>query len=64
MENPGGLYRRLTLDDLGKIPSDTRNPFIANNLEVMIDTENRFSGIPTIHEEMKTQSGFAIIDEI
>ncbi len=53
VENPGGLYGRLTINDLGKVPGDTRNPFIASNLEVMIDTENRFSGIPTIREEMK-----------
>lgn len=53
VENPGGLYGRLTVNDLGKEPADTRNPFIAGNLEIMIDTENRFSGIPTICEEMK-----------
>ncbi len=53
VENPGGLYGRLTVNDLGKVPGDTRNPFIAGNLEIMIDTENRFSGIPTIREEMK-----------
>lgn len=53
VENPGGLYGRLTVNDLGKMPGDTRNPFIAGNLEVMIDTENRFSGIPTIYEEMR-----------
>ena len=53
VENPGGLYGRLTINDLGKVPGDTRNPFIASNLEVMIDTENRFSGIPTIREAMK-----------
>ena len=53
VENPGGLYGRLTVDDLGLVPGDTRNPFIASNLEVMIDTENRFSGIPTIREEMR-----------
>ncbi len=52
VENPGGLYGRITIEDLGKGPADTRNPFIASNLEVMIDTENRFSGIPTIHYEM------------
>ena len=52
VENPGGLYGRLTINDLGKVPADTRNPFIAGNLEVMIDTENRFSGIPTIIAEM------------
>ncbi len=53
VENPGGLYGRLTVNDLGKIPADTRNPFIAGNLEVLINTENRFSGIPTIYEEME-----------
>ncbi len=53
VENPGGLYGRLTINDLGKIPGDTRNPFIASNLEIMIDTENRFSGIPTIRDAMK-----------
>lgn len=52
VENPGGLYGRLTIDDLGKIPADTRNPFIAGNLEVLMNTENRFSGIPTIVQEM------------
>ncbi len=53
VENPGGLYGRLTIGELGKVPGDTRNPFIASNLEVMIDAENRFSGIPTIREAMK-----------
>ena len=52
VENPGGLYGRLSINDLGKLPADTRNPFIAGSLEVMINTENRFSGIPTIYEEM------------
>lgn len=53
VENPGGLYGRLTINDLGKMPADTRNPFLAANLEVMLNTENRFSGIPTIIQEMK-----------
>lgn len=53
VENPGGLYGRLTINDLGKVPGNTRNPFIAGNLEIMIDTENRFSGIPTIREAMR-----------
>ena len=38
---------------MGKIAADTRNPFIAGALEIMINTENRFSGIPTIYREMK-----------
>lgn len=53
VENPGGLYGRLTVKDLGLMPADTRNPFIANGLEVLLGTENRFSGIPTIIHEMK-----------
>ncbi len=51
IENPGGLYGRLTLDALGKVGGDTRNPCIAGTLEVMRITENRFSGIPTIRRE-------------
>jgi ATP-dependent DNA helicase RecG len=53
LENPGGLYGRITVDDLGKISADTRNPYIAGALEIMIDTENRFSGIPTVITELK-----------
>lgn len=51
--NPGGLYGRLTVDTLGKIQPDTRNPVIATALEVMGVTENRYSGIPTIRREFK-----------
>ena len=53
MENPGGLYGRITINDLGKVAADTRNPFIAGGLEVMLGTENRFSGIPTVRSEME-----------
>ena len=53
LENPGGLYGRITVDDLGKISADTRNPYMAGALEIMIDTENRFSGIPTVLVELK-----------
>lgn len=53
VENPGGLYGRLTIDSLGKMGADTRNPFIASALEILIDSENRFSGVPTIRAEME-----------
>ena len=53
LENPGGLYGRITLDDLGKAAADTRNPYLAGALEIMINTENRFSGIPTVIAELK-----------
>jgi ATP-dependent DNA helicase RecG len=53
VENPGGLYGRIALSNLGKVGADTRNPYIASNLEIMIDTESRFSGIPIIIHEME-----------
>lgn len=53
VSNPGGLYGRLTIDELGKTHADVRNPFIASILEIMEVTENRYSGIPTIYAEMK-----------
>lgn len=53
IENPGGLYGRMTLDLLGRISADTRNPFIAIGMEVLAQAENRFSGIPTIRRLMK-----------
>ena len=53
VSNPGGLYGRLTLDDLGKARADVRNPFIASALEILEATENRYSGIPTIRAEME-----------
>ncbi len=53
IENPGGLYGRMTIDQLGKVSADTRNPFIANAMEVMGLTENRYSGIPTIRAAMR-----------
>lgn len=53
IRSPGGLYGRLTVDTLGKIQADTRNPVLATALEVLGVTENRYSGIPTIIREMK-----------
>ena len=53
IENPGGLYGRMTLDKLGKVSADTRNPYIANTLEILGETENRYSGIPTVINAMK-----------
>lgn len=54
IENPGGLYGRMTLDNLGFVSADTRNPYIAGTLEIMGETENRYSGIPTIRSAMKS----------
>ena len=56
--NPGGLYGRLSMDQLGMVRSDIRNPYIASILETMEVTENRYSGIPIIYDEMKKQIYF------
>lgn len=53
VENPGGLYGRTTLDTIGEYGSDTRNPYLANALEIIGQTENRYSGIPTIRRAME-----------
>lgn len=50
--NPGGLYGRLSIDQLGKTQPDTRNPVLATAMETLRLTENRYSGIPTIRNEM------------
>lgn len=51
--NPGGLYGRIRLSQLGEKQADTRNPVLATALESMKITENRYSGIPTIRREMR-----------
>lgn len=54
--NPGGLYGRLTVDQLGIIQPDTRNPVLISSMETLGKTENRYSGIPTIRFAMKKLS--------
>ena len=53
IHNPGGIYGRIKIDQLGKVQPDTRNPVLATALEVLDITENRYSGIPTIKKELK-----------
>lgn len=53
IHNPGGIYGRIKIDQLGKVQPDTRNPVLATALEVLDVTENRYSGIPTIKKELK-----------
>lgn len=52
IHNPGGLYGRMSINQLGKMQPDTRNPVLTTALEVLNITENRYSGIPTIRCEM------------
>ena len=52
VKSPGGLYGRLRIDQLGKVQPDTRNPVLAVAMEVLGETENRYSGIPTMRREL------------
>lgn len=52
----GGLYGKITIDSLGKVRPETRNAALANMLEILDVTENRYSGIPTIRAEFKNAS--------
>ena len=58
IRSPGGLYGRLRIDQLGKVQPDTRNPVLAVAMEVLGETENRYSGIPTMRRELE-QAGMA-----
>lgn len=49
--NSGGLYGNVSISELGQVRPDTRNPALANILEILHTTENRYSGIPTIRNE-------------
>lgn len=51
--SPGGLYGRLTLDQLGDVQPDARNPVLITAMEALKKTENRYSGIPRIRHAMQ-----------
>lgn len=53
ISNPGGLYGRLTIDELGQAQPATRNPTIVSIMELLGATENRYSGIPTVRRIMQ-----------
>ncbi len=53
IRNPGGLYGRMSLDTLGTMQPDTRNPVLARAMETLGMTENRYSGIPTMQRELR-----------
>lgn len=49
--NSGGLYAKISMDAFDKIRLETRNAALANMLELLSITENRYSGIPTMRSE-------------
>lgn len=52
IRSPGGLYGRLTVDQLGKVQPGARNPALITAMEALGQTENRYSGIPRIRHAM------------
>lgn len=50
--NPGNVYGGVPINELGVIRPETRNMILANILELLHVTENRYSGIPTIKKEL------------
>lgn len=53
IKSAGGLYGTMTVESLGKTHPETRNAALANILEILKVTENRYSGIPTIFREFR-----------
>ena len=52
-KNPGGLFAGTKIEDLGRNYCPVRNPFLCSCLEILSQTENRHSGIPTVYAEMR-----------
>ncbi|MBP5293208.1 MAG: putative DNA binding domain-containing protein [Clostridia bacterium] len=53
ISSKGGIYGGGPLSQLGKGRPETRNPALANILELLKITENRYSGIPTIFKAFR-----------
>lgn len=51
--NPGQIYGGGSINSLGRERLETRNAILADILELLEITENRYSGIPTIRKEMR-----------
>lgn len=52
VSSPGGLFGHTRAETLGVEQPDTRNPIIAAAMELLGETENRYSGIPTMRREL------------
>ncbi|MBD5560274.1 MAG: AAA family ATPase [Clostridia bacterium] len=53
VRSPGGLFGRMSIDDLGKAQPETRNPALVVAMETLGKTENRYSGIPRVRRLMQ-----------
>lgn len=54
VRSPGGLYGRMSFDNLGKRQAEIRNPVLARTLEIMGIMKNRHSGIPAMQRELES----------
>lgn len=53
IHSPGGLYGRMSVEQLGIARPDLRNPALAVMAEALSSAENRYSGIPTMRRSMR-----------
>jgi ATP-dependent DNA helicase RecG len=53
IRNRGGLFGGITVDELGEVHPNTRNAKLASTIELLEQTENRFTGIPLMRKEME-----------
>lgn len=51
VRSPGRLYDRLRVGQLGKVQPGIRNPVLAVAMELLGETENRYSGIPIMRRD-------------
>lgn len=50
IKNPGEIYGNEPIENLGRVNINTRNEALANALEILGITENRYSGIPRMRQ--------------
>lgn len=50
INNPCGIYGNEPIENLGRVNINTRNEALANALEILGITENRYSGIPRMRQ--------------
>jgi ATP-dependent DNA helicase RecG len=53
IKNPGGILGDVDPEKLGKVTPETRNPALVAAMECLGESENRFSGIPTIRKALE-----------
>lgn len=50
--SPGLLFGSMTLENLGHVHPDVRNPSLASAMELLSEAENQGSGVPTMRNEL------------